>query len=131
MLDDDTNLARWLMNLSSFAANMYLKHPRVEMQGLLQVCACVCVRVRACLRARGGLGGPVCREALPGSKTALALMLYLLFIVTAALLAGALVACGMCSASTGREREEAPLQPPKRCLACVPALPRCPAAGCC
>jgi hypothetical protein len=53
MLDDDTNLARWLMNLSSFAANMYLKHPRVEMQGLLQVCVCVCVR--ACSRRSWGL----------------------------------------------------------------------------
>ena len=36
MLDDDTNLNRWLMNLSSFVSDMYLKHPRVEMQGLLQ-----------------------------------------------------------------------------------------------
>ena len=32
MLDDDTNLARWLINLSSFVAQMYVKHPRVEMQ---------------------------------------------------------------------------------------------------
>lgn len=36
VLDDDTNLGRWLLNLATFAADMYLKHPRVEMQGLLQ-----------------------------------------------------------------------------------------------
>ena len=36
MLDDDTNMARWLMNLSTFVADVYLKHPRMEMQGLLQ-----------------------------------------------------------------------------------------------
>ena len=36
MEDDDTNLGRWLMRLSTFVAEMYTKHPRVEMQGLLQ-----------------------------------------------------------------------------------------------
>jgi len=36
MDDKDTNLGRWLMRLSTFVAEMYAKHPRVEMQGLLQ-----------------------------------------------------------------------------------------------
>jgi hypothetical protein len=44
MEDDDTNLGRWLMRLSTFVAGMYTKHPRVEMQGIyMYVCLCICM----------------------------------------------------------------------------------------
>eukprot|EP00960_Hanusia_phi_P053836 762475-Hanusia_phi.AAC.4 len=34
--DDCANLARWLLNFSSFLSDVYLKYPRMEMKGLLQ-----------------------------------------------------------------------------------------------
>jgi THO complex subunit 2 len=34
--DDNANLERWLVNLSSFISDVYVKYPRTEMKGLLQ-----------------------------------------------------------------------------------------------
>ncbi len=34
--DDNANLERWLVNLSSFIGDVYVKYPRTEMKGLLQ-----------------------------------------------------------------------------------------------
>ena len=34
--DDCANLAKWLLNLSNFISDTYVKYPRTELRGLLQ-----------------------------------------------------------------------------------------------